>query len=133
MASLGAAAPVSADVVVATRPISAMEVISPSVVALQEGTIPGAVSDLAAALGREARVALFPGQPILARHLAAPAIIERNASVAVIFDSAGLRIETEGRALGRGGAGDRIRVMNIASRSTLFGTIQADGSILVSP
>ena len=35
------------------------------------------------------------------------------------------------RALARGGGGDRIRVMNIASRSTVSGVIAPDGTVTV--
>ncbi|MHA6327121.1 flagellar basal body P-ring formation chaperone FlgA [Roseivivax sp. CAU 1753] len=121
-----------ADVVVATRPIAAMEIISSNSIVLKNGTVDGAVGELDGALGREARVALYPGQPILDRHLSAPAIIERNAHVLIVFNLNGLEIVTEGRSLGRGGAGDRIRVMNLASKATLYGKIRDDGSVSVS-
>lgn len=39
---------------------------------------------------------------------------------------------TEGRAFGRGFEGQRIRVMNLASKTSIFGTIQQDGSVRVS-
>ncbi|MEM9126779.1 MAG: flagella basal body P-ring formation protein FlgA, partial [Pseudomonadota bacterium] len=42
-----------------------------------------------------------------------------------------LSITTEGRALGRGAAGDRIRVMNLSSRTTVTGLIRPDGQIEV--
>ena len=48
------------------------------------------------------------------------------------YESAALRIETEGRALGAGGEGDVIRVMNISSRATLMARVNADGSVTVA-
>jgi flagella basal body P-ring formation protein FlgA len=52
--------------------------------------------------------------------------------VQVSFDGKGLQIVTEGRALDRGAVGERIRVMNISSRATVFGTVQEDGTIQVN-
>ncbi len=56
-------------------------------------------------------------------------IIERNQIVTVFYKTGNLRISAEGRALGRGVAGDKIRVMNTASRNTLFARIRPDGSL----
>jgi flagella basal body P-ring formation protein FlgA len=44
-----------------------------------------------------------------------------------------LRIDTEGRALDRAAAGEAVRVMNLASRQTVTGTVEPDGTIEVSP
>ena len=35
--------------------------------------------------------------------------------------------------LARAGVGETVRVMNLSSRSTLSGRVQADGTVLVSP
>jgi flagellar basal body P-ring formation protein FlgA len=37
----------------------------------------------------------------------------------------------DGRALGRAGIGDVVRVMNLGSRQTVSGLVLADGSIVV--
>ena len=49
----------------------------------------------------------------------------------MIYIEGPLRIVTEGRALDRAGAGEPVRVMNLASRQTVTGTVGADGSIEV--
>lgn len=64
--------------------------------------------------------------------LAPPAIINRNQIVGAFFKGKGLRIATEVRALERGGVGDYIRVMNLASRATIFGQVLPDGSIQIA-
>jgi flagella basal body P-ring formation protein FlgA len=63
--------------------------------------------------------------------LGPPALIERNQIVQVRFAGSQLIINTEGRALERGGVGDRVKVMNLSSRTTLFGYVQSDGHIAV--
>ena len=59
-------------------------------------------------------------------------LVERNQTVSLVFRSAGLSILTEGRALTRGGVGDQIKVMNLASRMTVTGIIGTDGTVLVN-
>lgn len=120
-----------ADIVVPNRTIRAKEVITLSDVQPQPGNAPGAVLSPGDVVGQEARIALYPGRPILAANIGPPAIVDRNDFVTLIFARNGLSIAVEGRALGRGAAGDRIRVMNLSSRSTVTGEIRPDGQIEV--
>lgn len=91
---------------------------------------PGALGE--APVGLEARTILYPGRPIRAGDVGPPALIERNALVLLHYRRGGLWISTDGRALGRGAAGERVRVMNLTSRTTVTGRIAADGSVHVS-
>jgi len=125
--------PVWADAVVATRMIRAQSVIEAADMTVVEADIPGALTDPAAAVGQEARVAIYPGRPIRPGDLGAPAIVERNQIVPLTYRTGTLSILTEGRALARGGVGDLIRVMNLASRSTVTGLIGPDGTVVVGP
>jgi flagella basal body P-ring formation protein FlgA len=59
-------------------------------------------------------------------------VVERNQIVTLIYDQSGLTIATDGRVLDRGGVGDRIRVMNLQSRSTVTGTVGEDGNVYVT-
>jgi len=128
-ASAGAAA---ADTVIAARNLRPGSILLASDVVQVSGQIPGAYSDAARVVGLEAKVAIYAGRPVLSEHVGPPATIERNQLVEIVFEGAGLSIRTEGRALGRGSEGQRIRVMNLSSKSSLFGTVQTDGTILVS-
>lgn len=84
------------------------------------------------AVGRQLRIAVYEGRPITRSQLAAPTLVARNQLVTLAYEHAALRIETEGRALGAGGEGDVIRVMNLSSRATLTARINADGSVSVA-
>ena len=75
---------------------------------------------------------LYAGRPITAADLGAAAVVERNQTVSLVYRTGGLSILTEGRALSRGRPGDVIKVMNLASRATVMGTIGADGSVAVN-
>lgn len=121
------------DSLVATRTIRAQSVIGPDDVALVAADIPGAISDAEAALGLEARVSLYAGRPIRPKDVGPPAIVERNQIVPMRYAAGSLTILTDGRALVRGRAGDVIRVMNLASRTTVTGQIADDGTVQVGP
>jgi flagella basal body P-ring formation protein FlgA len=120
-----------AQSLVPTRTIRATEIIAETDLTLGEGTVPGALSDPAMAIGQEARVTLYAGRPIRAEDIGPPAIIERNQIVPLAYGSGGLSILTEGRAMARGGAGDLIRVMNLASRTTVTGQILPNGTVTI--
>lgn len=125
--------PVIADSVVPTRTIRANAIIAETDVILRGGVQSAGFARTADVVGQEARVVLYPGRPIGVDDIGPPAIVTRNQVVRVSFQSSGLQIMTEGRALERGAVGDLVRVMNLSSRATLFGKILADGSIRVSP
>ena len=122
-----------ADSLIATRTIRAKSVVQVDDVTMVAAAIPGALTGADAALGLEARIAIYAGRPIRASDLGAPALIDRNQIVAISYNSGALAILTEGRALARGGVGDVIRVMNLASRATVSGRIAADGTVHVGP
>lgn len=120
-----------AEIVVPIRTIRAKEVIVASDLEVKASSVAGAVQNLSDLVGQEARVALYPGRPIRSSDIGPPAIVDRNDLVTLVFDRVALSITAEGRALGRGAAGERIRVMNLSSRTTVTGVIRPDGQIEV--
>lgn len=123
---------VAADSVVAARTIPARTVIGENDVRAASQVVAGALSDATKAIGQEARVTIYNGRPIRPADVGPPALVERNDIVRLRFVSAALVIEADGRALGRGAAGERISVMNLSSRTTVVGEIAADGSVQVA-
>lgn len=121
-----------AEVVVPAKTIRANATITASDVTLKPIQNENAYTLLADVVGQEARTTLYAGRPILFDDIGPPAIVSRNQIVLLSYRSSGLKILTEGRALQRGGVGDRVRIMNLDSRATLFGQVQADGSVRVS-
>lgn len=126
-----AAPELSADILVPTRTIRAKEIIAAEDLMPKNVEVAGALSVASDLVGQEARVALYPGRPVRPGDVGPPAIVSRNDTVSLVFLQGGLRIETEGRSLGRGAAGETIRVMNLSSRATVSGRVQSDGSIEV--
>jgi flagella basal body P-ring formation protein FlgA len=117
----------NADTVVASRTIPAKSIIAASDLVIDTISIPGVVSDPSDIIGMEARVALYAGRPIRQADVGFPAVVERNQIIALLYSGNGLMISTEGRALGRAGPGDIVRVMNLSSRATVMARVGADG------
>ncbi len=67
-------------------------------------------------IGMETTRSLYQGQKINEAELRAPTLISRNAIVQMEYAKGQMTISTEGRALDKGGLGDRVRVMNLASK-----------------
>lgn len=117
--------------VTVVRALRSQSVIEAGDLVLTVGATPGGIDAVEAAVGMEAKVALYPGRPILASQIGTPALVERNALVRLGYLKGPLSIVTEGRALDRAGLGEAVRVMNLQSRQTVTGTVAADGSVEV--
>ena len=125
-----AAAP---ETLVAARTIRAETLLMPDDIATIAENVPGALDDIDAVVGMEARVSLYAGRPIRPGDVGPPAVIERNQIVRLVYSEGGLTIVTDARSLGRAGAGDTVRVMNLASRTTVTGSVTEDGTVIVAP
>jgi flagella basal body P-ring formation protein FlgA len=121
-----------AQSLVASRTIRAQTVVNAQDIALSPETVPGALTDPAEAVGLETRVVLYAGRPIRPGDLGPPALIERNQTVTLHYRVGGLVIAAEGRALGRAGVGEVLRVMNNDSRMTVTGRVTEEGNIDVA-
>lgn len=121
-----------AETVVPSQTLRAHTIIAPHDLVVRAFGTPGAISDPEEIIGLETRVTLYAGRPIPPSSIGPPALVTRNQLVVLRYAAGELNILVDGRSLGRGGEGDRVRVMNLSSRSTLFGTVQPDGTIEVS-
>ncbi len=128
---LGADGAAAGETLVAARPIRARSVLGPEDVVAIPGATPGALSDPDEAIGMEARTMLGRGRPIGPGDLVPAAYVDRNQIVTMVFERGGLSITAEGRALARAGEGDRVRVMNLDSRTTVTGVAVAPGLVMV--
>ena len=116
---------------VAAKNLRAQSIIGPEDLVVMERSIPGTYGIVDDIIGMEARVTLYAGRPIRIDQIGPPAVIERNQIVTLLYRRGGLSIAAEARALGRAGAGDRLRVMNLASKSTVVGIVQSNGTVTV--
>ncbi len=123
--------PASADSLVATRTIRAQAMIGPEDITVVAADVPNALRDPAEAIGQEARITIYAGRALRRSDLGAAALIDRNQVVSLVYLADGLAIATEGRALSRAAEGDVIRVINLASRTTVSGRVGQDGTVYV--
>lgn len=124
--------PCLADILMATRTLRPQSLVGPGDIRIAPGDAQGLMSDPAQVVGQETRVAIYAGRPIRRGDVGPPALVERNQIVTLRYTANGLRMTAEARALDRAGAGERIRVMNLSSRTTVYGQVTPEGTILVS-
>lgn len=132
-AAVASPPPVYGDVVVAGRTIRPQTILTAADLALRPGDMAGVFDHVDALIGQETRVVLYAGRPVLPEDIGPPAVVDRNQIVTLIYRRAGLSIHVDGRSLVRAGVGETARVMNLSSRATLSGRVQADGTVLVTP
>ncbi|QBX33534.1 flagellar basal body P-ring formation protein FlgA [Paracoccus liaowanqingii] len=118
---LGAARTLPAGSVIAAADLTVIDTDRPS------------LTDPSAAIGMQTRITVYEGRPLHANMLRPPRLITRNQIVRLSFQRGALRIDTEGRALSDGAAGELIRVMNMGSRSTVSAQVMSDGTLAVTP
>lgn len=129
----GAKPQAAGGTIVAARAVRSQTVLTAADLNLTPGSTPGAAARLEDAVGLETRVALYPSRPVLVSQLGPPALVERNDLVSLSYRHGPLTIETEGRALGRAGLGERVRVMNLTSRVTVTGTVAGVRQVEAGP
>ena len=81
--------------------------------------------------GMEVKHRIMAGRPLLERDVGRHALVRANGIVRVSWQSPGIHMDLEGRALQDGAAGDQIRVLNTLSARTLQGVVMPDGSVQV--
>jgi len=124
------ATPVSAETLVAARTIRSQTLLAPADLIVIPETIAGSLSKIDDAVGLETRVVLYEGRAIKPSDIGPAAVIDRNQIVTLVFRNGALVIATEARALGRAGVGDRIKVMNLSSRSMVNGIVDSTGNVV---
>jgi len=122
---------VCADTLVAARTIRAQTVLAAADVVVLRNDSSGLPAKIKDVIGLETRVTLYEGRPINNGDLGPATIIERNQTVTLMYNSGGLSISAEARSLGRGGIGETVRVLNLASRNIIAGIVSSNGTILV--
>ena len=125
------AAPSLADVVVPTKTIRSGTIISAQDVMILDQDVQGAFQATEHVIGSETTRTLYAKRPIFASDITHPALVERNQTVMLLFETPTISIITEGRSLGRGGVGKLVKAMNLSSKTVVYGHVQGDGTIKV--
>jgi flagella basal body P-ring formation protein FlgA len=84
----------------------------------------GAVLDPAEVVGTKAVRSLQGGTVVLRDHFKEIPLVRKGQSVHIVLESPALRLVAAGECLQEGGAGDRVRVINLSSRQVITARVQ---------
>jgi flagellar basal body P-ring formation protein FlgA len=84
------------------------------------------------AVGMQARHAMRAGQALRVADLVKPDLVQRDQTVTLIYQSAGLYLTIRGKALDNGTEGDVVNVVNLQSKRTVSGTVIGRGQVSIS-
>ena len=124
-------------VVVATRRLAVGEVVSPGdlreVRMRTERVRPGTAQRTEDVRGKQLRRPIGAELPFMLVDLTAPSIVRKNQLVLMVLEGPGLALTAQGRAMDDAARGDRIPVMNLASRSIVEAEAIGPGRVRVTP
>jgi flagella basal body P-ring formation protein FlgA len=87
----------------------------------------------AQAVGLALRRQAIPGQPVLLSDLTRPLVVTKGARVAMQLVAPGLMLLTQGQAMEAGAMGERIQVLNTASRAVVEAEVVGPDRVRVAP
>jgi flagella basal body P-ring formation protein FlgA len=144
IANEGAAAPAklrftgvaieTVEVAVLMRDVERGDILKSSDVSVERrprSEISGEAASRDRALGMQMRRAIRAGQPLKTADLAKPDLVQRDQTVTLIFESAGLYLTVRGKALENGTEGDVVNVLNLQSKRTVSGTVIGRGQVAI--
>ena len=85
------------------------------------------------ALGQAVRRPVAPSQPIALADLGRPVLVQKGATIRVVLDSPGIALTAQGVATEPGGMGERVRVLNPASKALIEAEVIGLDAVRVLP
>jgi len=83
------------------------------------------------AVGMQVRRSIRASQALKTADLAKPDLVQREQSVTLIFQTAGLYLTMRGKSLDNGTEGDVVNVLNLQSKRTVTGTVIGRGQVAI--
>jgi flagella basal body P-ring formation protein FlgA len=127
---------VFAEVVVSSQPLAHFEPLSPEKVRLERRNLgelpPQPLTSLEPLDGKQMTRPVEVNQVLTEVMVELPRVIRRGSVVTLVYESAGLHVETSGRAVEPGRVGERIRVENPSSGKVLEGRVLDDRTVQVN-
>ncbi|HKS18961.1 MAG TPA: flagellar basal body P-ring formation chaperone FlgA [Bradyrhizobium sp.] len=123
------------EAAVLARGVERNEILKSSDVVIERRPKAEAGPDVASrdrAVGMQARKQLRAGQALRVADLAKPDLVQRDQSVTLIYETAGLYLTIRGKALDGGTEGDVVSVLNLQSKRTVSGVVVGRGQVAVS-
>jgi flagella basal body P-ring formation protein FlgA len=123
------------EAAVLARGVERNEVIKSSDVVIERRSKAEVGADVASrdrAIGMQARRQLRAGQALRIADLAKPDLVQRDQSVTLIYEAAGLYLTIRGKAQDSGTEGDVVNVLNLQSKRTVSGVVTGRGQVSVA-
>ena len=134
-AATSAAARGNVDVLTWARNITAGEIVQPQDLVWGKAALApaDAPNDPDMMVGQVARRALRAGAAVAARDVSAVQAVKANEIVTLTFDSGGVSLALQAKALTGGAVGETINVQNVTSKKTVQAVVVGPGQAAVGP
>lgn len=123
--------------VVAVRRLEPGDVITPDDVRtteIAEQRLAGTVErDVSEVVGQTPKRTIVAGQPVETADVGAPIMVPKGAPVVLLLETPNMTLTAQGLALGSGGRGDVIQVMNPLSRAIVAARVTGAGQAVIEP
>jgi flagella basal body P-ring formation protein FlgA len=123
------------EAAVLARDVERNDVLKTSDVVIERRPKAAVGNDVAApdrAVGLQMRKSLRAGQALRTADLTRPDLVQRDQTVTLIYEAAGLYLTVRGKALEAGTEGDVVNVLNLQSKRTVSGTVIGRGQVSIS-
>jgi flagella basal body P-ring formation protein FlgA len=137
-AALAAAAPAArgnVEVLTYARSLSAGEIVQPTdLVWAKVAAAPAdAPNDPDAIIGQATKRPLRAGAVVAARDVGAAIVVRNGDLITVVFESDGVSLSMQGKAMGQAGVGDTLAVLNPTSKKVIQAVVTGPGQAVVGP
>jgi flagella basal body P-ring formation protein FlgA len=126
---------VVADVVIAERPINRYRRIEPEDISVRRMNLADVSSssfrDMDEVLDKRAKRRIIPNEVLRSDMVEIPPLVKRGDRIFIVAESPGLRVTTRGEAREDGSVGDTIRIVNLNSKKSLYGSVVDASTIRV--
>ena len=123
------------EVLTWARSIAAGEIVQPEDLVWSKAALApaDAPSDAEMVIGLAAKRPLRAGAAVAARDVSAPLVIKANETVTLTFESGGVFLALQAKALSGGAVGETINVQNVTSKKTVQAVVTGPGQAAVGP
>jgi flagella basal body P-ring formation protein FlgA len=125
-----------ANVATSVRPLNRGEILPAADVSIERRRKSDVPADVAATVeeiaGLAARGSLRAGQPLRRADFARPQLVKRDDLVTLLYEVPGILLTIRGKALANAAEGDTVSVLNMQSKRTIQGVVDAQGRVIVA-
>lgn len=82
-------------------------------------------------LGTAVRRSLPAGRPVRQEDVGPPIVLRKNAAIRIVYETAGMTLETSGRALEDGAVGDSVRIVSDGQGNIVLGEVAGPDRVVV--